>query len=312
MYKKQHTIAHSVNCEGIGLHSGVTAKLVLRPAPEDSGIVFIRKDLSPEINKIKARYDNVTNTKLGTTLSNEHGATISTIEHLMASLWGCGIDNCYVEVDGPEIPIMDGSAEPFVFLIECAGISVQQAERRTLKILKEVSVTDEKTGAILSIRPSDGFQVNIEIDFEMQKIAKESRRFDANHMSFKSEFSRARTFGFAKEVEYLRSIGLARGGSLHNAVVIGDEGVINKEGLRYRDECVRHKVLDCIGDLYLAGGRIEGSVEGKKSGHCLNNQLLRALFEHKTAWRWLENKSTAADVSAPVFGGFSDLEAACA
>ena len=221
-------------------------------------------------------------TRLATTVGNDHGATVSTIEHLIAALAGCEIDNILIEVDGPEIPIMDGSAAPFVFLIECAGTVEQNAVRRGIKILKHVSVGDK--GHSLSISPSNKFSLDFQIDFDTAAIDHQERVFTRTGKNFKSDIARARTFGLEQEVNAMRDAGLALGGSLQNAVVISDDKVLNVEGLRYEDEFVRHKILDCIGDLYLAGGPLIGSVNASRSGHALNNKLLRAIFADNTAW----------------------------
>jgi UDP-3-O-[3-hydroxymyristoyl] N-acetylglucosamine deacetylase len=258
--------------------------LSLLPGKEDEGIVFRRVDLdgAPEV---PANYQNVSNTLLGTTIS-EGDIRVATVEHLMAALWGCGIDNCVIELNGPEVPIMDGSSEPFVFLIECAGIKEQRKMRRVVEVLKEVTVYDSAASdAHVTISPSEAFSVSLEIDFGDKVIANQKCRFDSRDISFKSDLSRARTFGFAHEVDTLQSQGLAKGGSLDNAIVVDENGILNKEALRYADEFVRHKVLDCIGDVYLAGVYLKGHLHGVKSGHALNNKLLREFFADKDAWR---------------------------
>lgn len=287
MFSYQRTIKNKVSCFGIGLHTGVKVDLTLLPAAEDAGIVFKRVDIKDKNQIVKASYEYVSNTLLGTTLRNEDGAHIATIEHLMAALWGCGIDNCIVEINGPEVPIMDGSSEPFVFLIECAGVQEQKKTRRIIEVLKEISVyeSDAENSGYITVSPAESFSVNLHIDFGDSVISSQDCNFDLEQVSFKSDICRARTFGFEHEVETLRKNGLARGGSLNNAIVIGEHGVLNKEGLRYSDEFVRHKILDCIGDIYLAGGYIQGSLKGFKSGHALNNKLLRKFFEDKDAWR---------------------------
>ncbi len=279
---KQKTLERKVSCVGVGLHSGQNVKLSLNPAPVNHGIVFKRTDITGFDNLIPAQYDKVTKTQLGTTIANDEGTIISTVEHLMAALWGCGIDNTLVEVDGPEIPIMDGSSEPFVFLAECAGLKDQEQDRKIVKVLKQVEVRDGDKYAIL--KPSDDFSIDLEIDFNSKAIAKQKWVYSLSDISFKTDLCRARTFGFEHEVEHLRSLGLARGGSLDNAIVIRGDKVLNKEGLRYNNEFVRHKLLDCIGDFYLAGNRIEGNFTAYKSGHGLNNMLLRELFSDKSAY----------------------------
>lgn len=281
----QRTLKNKVSCIGTGVHSGLKVSMTLLPAQEDTGIVFVRRDVKDKDPMVVADYLNVTQTMLGTTISNKDGVQVCTIEHLMSALWGCGIDNCIIELDSAEVPIMDGSSEPFVFLIECAGIKEQEKKRQVIEVLKEIKV-EEGNGAI-SIRPAKDFSVELVIDFGDKVIARQEWEFEANDASFKTEISRARTFGFEHEVEQLRSMGLARGGSLDNAIVVGKEGILNEGGLRYEDEFVRHKVLDCIGDMYLAGGLLKGHVEGYRSGHGLNNKLLRALFADKDAWRFV-------------------------
>ena len=294
----QRTLKNKVSCIGTGLHSGLKVSMTLFPALEDTGVTFIRKDISGKNPEVKADYLNVTKTMLGTTISNEDGVEVNTVEHLMAALWGCGIDNCIIELDASEIPIMDGSSEPFVFLLECAGVKEQSKTRRVIEILKEIKVTEgDKNNAFASIQPSESFAVSLEIDFGDKVIANQQCTFDTKDVAFKTELSRARTFGFEHEVEQMRSMGLARGGSLDNAIVVGKDGILNKDGLRYKDEFVRHKVLDCIGDVFLAGAHIKGTVKGLRSGHALNNKLLRELFSDKDAWRmtrWPDEQVYAA------------------
>jgi UDP-3-O-[3-hydroxymyristoyl] N-acetylglucosamine deacetylase len=278
----QRTLRNAVSCTGIGIHTGDDISITLKPAAADTGIMFVRTDL-PNRHQVIASYKNVSQTMLGTTISNEDGVEVHTIEHLMAALWGCKIDNCIIEVQGAEIPIMDGSAEPFVFLIECAGVIELSETRSIIEILKPITIEDN--GAKISIVPSSGFSINLDIDFGDNVIAQQSARFDPNIFSFKNELCRARTFGFEKEVNKLQSMGLALGASLDNAIAVGEEGVINKEGLRFEREFVKHKILDCIGDLYLAGGFIKGECTGSRSGHATNNKILRAVFKDEEAWK---------------------------
>ncbi|MEE2997051.1 MAG: UDP-3-O-acyl-N-acetylglucosamine deacetylase [Pseudomonadota bacterium] len=279
---KQKTLKTEIGCRGIALHSGFKTALTLKPAPENFGIRIYRTDLFNGAREIIVNWQNVVDTRLATTVGNDHGATVSTIEHLMAALAGCEIDNVLIEVDGPEIPIMDGSAAPFVLLIESAGTLEQNAARTAIKILKTVTVGDETRS--LTIAPSNEFSLDFEIDFDSSAIDCQERGFSHIGDNFKSDISRARTFGFEKEVEAMRDAGLALGGSLDNAVVISGDEVLNEGGLRYDDEFVRHKILDCIGDLYLAGGPIIGAVRASRSGHALNNDLLRAVFADDIAW----------------------------
>jgi UDP-3-O-[3-hydroxymyristoyl] N-acetylglucosamine deacetylase len=293
MFNHQKTIGNTVSCVGVGLHTGININLTLKPGEVDSGVVFLRTDVKDKNQRVEACYKNVSNTLLGTTIRNSEGVMVATIEHLMAAFWGCGIDNCVVELDGPEIPIMDGSSEPFVFLIECAGIIDQGKTRKVIEVLKEITVTegDDENSGYISISPANGFSVGLEIDFGDNVISNQKVTFDSRDVSFKSDLSRARTFGFEHEVDMMRERGLAKGGSLENAIVVGKEGVLNEGGLRYSNEFVRHKVLDCIGDVYLVGGHIKGHLSGFKSGHALNNKLLHKFFEDTDAWRIVQSES---------------------
>ncbi|PIR37470.1 MAG: UDP-3-O-[3-hydroxymyristoyl] N-acetylglucosamine deacetylase [Alphaproteobacteria bacterium CG11_big_fil_rev_8_21_14_0_20_39_49] len=287
MFSYQKTLANKVSCVGVGLHSGVKTSLVLNPASEDTGILFIRTDVKGKDNVVEASYKNVSNTMLGTTLCNKDGVRVATVEHLMAALWGCGIDNCVIEIDAPEVPIMDGSSEPFVFLVDCAGVKEQSKTRKVIEVLKEIRVTesDKADSGYISIAPAEGFSVGLEIDFGDKVISNQKAVFDSRDVTFKGELCRARTFCFEQEVDLMRKNGLARGGSLDNAIVVNEGGVINKDGLRYSNEFVRHKVLDCIGDIYLAGAYLKGHLSGFKSGHGLNNKLLHEFFADEDAWR---------------------------
>lgn len=293
---KQKTLKTEIGCTGIALHSGRKTALTLKPAEEDFGIRICRTDLFNGAREIVVSWQNVVDTRLATTVGNDHGATVSTIEHLMAALAGCEIDNVLIEVDGPEIPIMDGSAAPFVFLIECAGTVEQNAARTAIKILKTVTVGDETRS--LTISPSDEFSLDFEIDFDSSAIDCQERVFAHTGSNFKSDIARARTFGFEQEVDAMRDAGLALGGSLDNAVVISGDKVLNEDGLRYDDEFVRHKILDCLGDLYLAGGPVIGAVQASRSGHALNNELLRAVFADDTAWTRVEVTSDDSGMNA--------------
>ena len=279
--RRQRTLLRTVNCVGVGLHSGRDLTLTLKPAAAGTGIVFRRVDLdgAPEI---QARFDNVVDATMCTTLGTDNGVRVGTVEHLMAAFAGCHVDNAIVEVDGPEVPVMDGSAAPFVFLIECAGTVEQDSRGTVIEILKPVRV--ELDGKSAELVPSDTFTVAFEIDFASGAIAHQSIELELVNGTFNKEVSRARTFGFAEEVEKLRAAGLARGGSLDNAVVVEGDKILNADGLRYRDEFVRHKVLDAVGDLKLAGGEIQGAYRGARAGHQLTNLLLRALFADPTAY----------------------------
>ena len=279
---RQRTLRNSIKATGVGLHTGDKVLLTLCPAPVDTGIVFRRTDLNP-VAEIPARADLVGETTLSTCLV--HGdARVSTIEHLLSAMAGLGVDNAYVDVTAPEIPIMDGSAAPFVFLLQSAGIVEQHAAKKFIRVRKEVTVTDgDKTASFL---PLEGFKISFGIDFDhpVFKHRAATTEIDFSTTSFVREVSRARTFGFVEEIEYLRSKGLARGGSMDNAVVIDDYKVLNHGGLRYDDEFVKHKVLDAIGDLYLLGYSLIGEYRAFKSGHALNNHALRTLIANKDAW----------------------------
>ena len=270
----QNTIKETIEIKGIGLHTGCIVNIRLEKASIDNGIKFIRIDKNKH-NVIEAIWSNVTATNLSTTISNSH-ASVSTIEHLMSALSGLHIDNLNIYIDGPEVPIMDGSSEPFVKLIEGIGIEIQNKKRKILKVKKELTVSNNN--GYVKLIPNNQFSIDFEIDFPSSVISKQSCQLQLINGNYKTDIASARTFGFEKDVEYLRSNGFALGGSLENAVVVGDDKILNKEGLRFKDEFVRHKILDSIGDLYLAGSPIEGYFYGNKSGHNLNNQLLRKLF----------------------------------
>ena len=300
-YAQQKTLRSPIGCTGVGVHSGRPVSLKLLPAAEHNGIVFRRTDLSPAV-EIKALWNRVTDTKLCTVVTSEDGtASVGTIEHLMAALAGCQIDNAVIEIDGPEVPIMDGSAEPFVFLIGCAGAMRQNAIRTAIRILKPISVADVDRRA--SFAPASQFSLDLEIDFAASPVGRQTRRMLFGEESFRTELSTARTFGFLHEVEMLKKHGLARGGSLDNAIVIDGQTILNKGGLRFKDEFVRHKLLDAVGDLYLAGRPIIGQFSGLRSGHAMNNQLLRALFAQESAWIEVDmpNPETAAGIGGSVF-----------
>ncbi len=279
----QTTIQNPVSCYGIGAHSGKRTQLTLKPAKENTGIVFVRTDITEVSPHILANYANVSETTLCTTISNDAKVKVATIEHLMAAIWGAGIDNLIVEVDGEEVPIMDGSSRPFVFMIECAGEKVSSTPKRQLKILKEVSFTNKDSEVIIT--PSETFGINMIIDFESKAIGRQEREFMASD-SFKDTLAPARTFGFLHELEYLKSKGLARGASLDNAIGIDKDTIMNADGLRFDDEFVRHKLLDSVGDLFSAGGFIIGKLHCHKPGHYMNNQLLRKIFEDSSSYEW--------------------------
>lgn len=279
---KQRTLKNVIRATGVGLHTGEKVYLTLRPAAPGSGIKFRRSDLDEPV-VIDARPENVGETLLSTTLVKGN-AKISTVEHLLSALAGLGIDNALIDVSAPEVPIMDGSAGPFVFLLQSAGVKDQDAPKRFIRIKKKVMVEDGDKWACFE--PFDGFKVTFTIDFVHPAFNEEAKTatIDFSSTSFVKEVSRARTFGFMKDIEALRSMNLALGGSLDNAIVVDDCKILNEDGLRYVDEFVKHKILDAIGDLYLLGHSLIGSFSGHKSGHALNNQLLRKLLNSKDAW----------------------------
>ena len=282
--QNQQTIEESISISGIGLHSGKLVEIKLLPAEVDHGIKFIRIDKKTD-NVIDAVWSNVSETILSTTISNQSGIKISTIEHLMSALSGLHIDNLIIYINASEVPIMDGSSKPFVDLIENVGIKVQNKKRKLLNIKKTIEV--KKDDSSVKIIPNNQFSIDFEIDFPSQLVSKQSCQLQLINGNYKTDVAAARTFGFEKDVEYLRSNGLALGGSLENAVVVGENEILNKDGLRYSDEFVRHKILDSIGDLYLAGSPIIGYFFGNKSGHHLNNQLLRKLFSDESNYEYI-------------------------
>lgn len=279
---RQRTLKNVIRATGVGLHSGEKVYLTLRPAPVDAGIVFRRVDLDPVV-EIPARAGLVTETMLCTGLSDA-GGKVMTIEHLMSALAGLGIDNAYVELSAPEVPIMDGSSGPFVFLLQSAGIAEQPAPKRFMRIREVVEVRDGDKSA--RFEPYDGFRIGFTVEFDHPAIpASRSRaEVDFSTTSYVREVSRARTFGFMRDLEFMRERNLGLGGSMDNAIVLDEFRVLNEDGLRYADEFVRHKILDAVGDLYLAGRPIIGAFEGFKSGHALNNKLVRALLARPDAW----------------------------
>lgn len=276
----QQTLKASIGCVGVGLHSGQRVRLTFRSAPVDHGIVFRRTDLGIDI---PARFDRVVDTRLCTVIEQD-GARVGTVEHVMAALAGCGIDNAVVELDGPEPPVHDGSAAEFMFLLDCAGIVAQDAPRRAIEIRRPVRVSDGD--AFAELRPGSlGFDMAMSIDFSAPAIGRQALSLRLSPECFRHELARARTFTLAEEIDQLRAAGLAQGGSLDNAVVVDQARVLNPAGLRAPDEFVRHKLLDAVGDLALAGAQLRGRFIGHRSGHALNNRLLRALFADRTAWR---------------------------
>ena len=273
---KQRTLKNSISARGVGLHSGKKVLMVLRPAAVNTGVVFRRTDLDQPAD-VPARADLVGETAFGTSIVNGN-AKVSTVEHLLSAVAGLGIDNIYVDLSAAEVPIMDGSAAPFVFLLQAAGIQEQNAPKKFIRILKTVRVTEGDKWA--EFKPYDGFKLNIEIEFDHPVFRKREQTgvMEFSTTAFLKEISRARTFGFVKDLEFLRSRNLALGGTLENAIVLDDYRILNEDGLRYEDEFVKHKILDAIGDLYLIGGPVLGEFTGFKSGHGLNNKLLRAVM----------------------------------
>ncbi|QNH18232.1 UDP-3-O-acyl-N-acetylglucosamine deacetylase [Xanthomonas sp. GW] len=296
---QQRTLKNTIRATGVGLHSGDKVYMTLRPAPADHGIVFRRVDLEPAV-EVPADAQLVTETTLCTGLSRGD-AKIQTVEHLMSAMAGLGVDNAIVELSSAELPIMDGSSGPFVFLLQSAGIVEQGKPKRFIRIKRPVEVRDGDK--IARFEPYDGYKLGFTIQFDHPMIpAKQSRQeIEFSTMAYIKEISRARTFGFMRDLEYMRERNLGLGGSMDNAIVLDEFRVLNDDGLRYADEFVRHKILDAIGDLYLAGGAILGAYEGYKSGHALNNKLVRALLAEQAAWEWVSFDSKA--VPAPVAYG---------
>lgn len=295
---KQRTLKNMIRATGVGLHTGEKVFLTLRPAPPDRGIIFRRIDLNTPV-EIKAHAEYVGDTRLSTTLVN--GAVkISTVEHLLSALAGLGIDNAYIDLSAPEVPIMDGSAGPFVFLIQSAGIEEQNVPKRYIRIKRTVAVQQGDKWARLD--PFDGFKVSFKIEFDhpVFKRGNQIAEIDFSKTSFVKEVSRARTFGFMRDLEHLRENNLALGGSLDNAIVMDDYRILNEDGLRYEDEFVKHKVLDAVGDLYLLGHGLIGAFSGYKSGHELNNILLRTLLANRQAWELVSGDET---INPPVVWG---------
>ena len=281
---RQRTLKNVISATGVGLHTGEKVYMTLRPAAVDTGIVFRRVDL-PQVVDIKATPYAVGDTRLSSCLQQD-GVSVGTVEHLMSALSGLGVDNAYIDLSAPEVPIMDGSAGPFVFLLQSAGIEEQNAAKRFIRILKPVEVRDGDKWERLE--PYNGFKIDLAIEFNhpVFERTRQTVRIDFSSTSFIKEVSRARTFGFMQDVETMRSQGLALGGSLDNAIVMDEYRILNNDGLRYDDEFVKHKALDAIGDLYLLGHPLIGAFSGFKSGHALNNQLLRALLADATAWEF--------------------------
>lgn len=298
---KQRTPRRRIQATGIGLHSGQKVDLTIHPAPANTGIVFRRVDLNPMV-EIPARYDYVTDTLMCTCVSNGV-ARVATVEHLLSAMAGLGIDNAYIDINQPEIPIMDGSAAPFVFLIQSAGIREQNEPKRFIRILKTIRVEDK--GKSVQFTPYNGYKVSFTIEFDHPVFADKPQcaEFDFSATSYVKEVCRARTFGFLSEYEFLQERELAKGGSLDNAIVVDDYRILNEDGLRFESEFVTHKVLDAIGDLSLLGCGLIGAFTGHKSGHELNNRLLRELMNHQDAWEYTHFDKK----NYPLEFGYNDL-----
>jgi UDP-3-O-[3-hydroxymyristoyl] N-acetylglucosamine deacetylase len=298
---KQRTLKNSIRATGVGLHTGEKVTLTLRPAPPNTGVIFHRSDLDPPVS-IAAAAENVGDTRLSTTLVNGD-VRVSTVEHLLSAVAGLGIDNLHVDVSAPEVPIMDGSAGPFVFLLQSAGLKEQNAPKKFIRIRRTVEIHDHDKW--VRFDPYEGFKVGFCIDFEHPMFTSGSQRaeLDFSSTSFVREVSRARTFGFMRDIEALRANQLALGGSLDNAIVLDDFKILNEDGLRYENELVKHKILDVVGDLYLLGHSLIGAFTGHKSGHALNNQLIRQLKLDQDAWELV----TFEDESQPLPISFGQL-----
>lgn len=288
----QHTLDTAVSWVGVGLHSGRAVSMTLRPAPEDTGILFVRKDVPLEQGVVAARWYNTVHSELSTVIRNRQGISVATIEHLLAALRAAGVDNVVVELDGPEVPIMDGSAEPFLTMLRQAGTRTQVAPRKVIWIRRPLVVREDDRFAVLM--PDSVPRLTVSIDFPSKAIGSQVISLPLGPECIERKLCAARTFGFAHEVEQLRSRGLALGGSLRNAVVLEGDRVLNEEGLRFADEFVRHKALDCVGDLALAGARIIGHLYTHKPGHRLNARLLEELFAERDAWSYLPATELAA------------------
>lgn len=294
----QHTMSKTAILSGVGLHSGAETSLKIKKSDVNSGIVFVRTDVADRDNVIQGKWNHVVDTRLCTVIGNEAGVTVGTIEHLMAALRACGVDNAVIELDGPEVPIMDGSSKPFMDAIQRAGLKTQAAPRRAIKILKEVVIEDGDKRVVL--KPAVGSKFKSVIEFAHPSIGHQAYEIEMLNGNFMADISSARTFGFMEEVSALRAMGLALGGSMENAIVLDKTAILNTDGLRYEDEFARHKLLDAVGDLYLAGAPIIGLYEGFKAGHALNNQILHKLFATEGAW-------TTMDLYIDIDAAISDM-----
>ncbi len=299
-HARQRTLKSAISCTGTALHSGQKITMTLLPAAPDTGIVFRRTDIAGRRAEIPALWNAVADSRLCTVIANADGVTVATIEHLMAALAGCGLDNVVVELNGGEVPIMDGSSAPFVFLIECAGTVEQDAVRKAIRIRRAVTVRNDQTVASLS-PARGGLTIDFEIDFTARAIGRQRDAYLVTPATFKQDIARARTFGMLEDIPKMRAAGLGLGGSLDNAVVVNDDQILNEDGLRFSNEFVRHKILDAVGDLALAGHPIIGRFDGVRSSHAHNNKLLRALFADSTAWS-LEPMPAALSTPLPAAG----------
>ena len=302
MDSRQRTVAKEIGCRGIGLHSGKAVGLIIKPAPADSGITFERLD-TPDDCKIRASFDNITQTNMATTIGM-NGHSISTVEHLMAAFFGMGIDNALVQIDGDEVPIMDGSCAPFVALLDSAGIALQDRFKRFLVVKKPVKVIDGNKS--VQLHPSDELRITYRIDFDHPLIKSQSYDMAFSKPTFIREISRARTFGFLKDVQTLWDNGLAKGGSLENAIVVDENRILNDDGLRYKNEFVRHKLLDFIGDLAILGVTVIGHFVVERSGHSFNRELLKTFMAQENCWEELQFRNNEdygkRNVRIPSFG----------
>ena len=297
----QYTLKSELSFEGVGVHSGDVVRVTLKPADVNTGIVFKRIDVASDNNDerdsiVLANYDNVRDTRLCTKLINDDGVAVATVEHLMAALAAMGIDNVLIEMNGEEMPIMDGSSEPFMVQMEYTGIQVQSTPRRAIRILKEIAIQGDN-GEIAKLSPTDTHHMTISarIDFDSAVIGSQQMSIPISKDTFKNQLATARTFGFVRDIEKLRQVGLARGGSFDNAIVVDEDRVLNPTGLRFDDEFIRHKILDAVGDLYLAGAPIIGNYYGERLGHAMNNKILHALFADETAYEWIDMDAPLGD-----------------
>lgn len=283
-------------CAGVGLHSGDRVRLVLKPALAGTGILFIRTDITDRDNRIPARADSVTGVRLGTTISNDGGVSVATVEHLMAAFAGLGVDDVVIDIDGSEVPVMDGSSAPFVKLIRQVGLQAHAVPRRAIQVLKPVTVETE--GRHCTFLPALKPAIEVEIQFEHFAVGRQNCAFEVSPDIFSNDIAAARTFGFQRDFDALLAAGLARGGSMDNAIVLDDTGVANPEGLRFDDEFVRHKALDALGDIYLAGAPIIGLYIANRPGHAINNVALKALLADKTAWKMVDMRDDSMNSAA--------------